>query len=305
MIKGASIRVCIVCFKGDAHADIVASILINKYSATVDFIHPELTPSVVSLEYDGGKYNNFNDYDVIWLRRKNTLHSTKNIYASADLFINVAQSNHDAFHEFLNLKREICINDPINALLIENKATQLRIAIDSGLKVAPTIISNDYQKIKTFNSRHRPLVIKNMRSLGGEPTGTFELNDQFLTDENCRASYAIYQKMISGNSHYRILVFGDRIFPFVYSSKKVDSRFDARTGAKLTELDLKTNNCLLDFMINAGLKMGVFDFKRSDEGDFYFLEVNQQGSFAYLDPLTGTPVMKEFADFIYREGKRR
>ena len=305
MVLHNNVRVCIVCFKGDVHAEIISGILTNKYSSQVEFLHPETCANSISLSYNTDENEkNINNYDVVWLRRKNTLHVTENEFSDARLFINVAQSNQDAVHEFLNLNKSRCVNDPDHALLIENKATQLRIGRESGLHIPPTIVSANYEEILKFNSTHSPTVIKNMRSFGGEPTSTFEFNKELINRKSCEKSFAIYQKMIAGSEHYRIVVFGNKIFPFLYHSKNIDSRIDARDKAELVALDPSTQESIIKFLEKSGLKMGVFDFKKSLEGITYFLEINQQGSFAYLDPLAGVPILKEFAYFLYQEAKK-
>lgn len=298
-VKSSS--VCIVCFAGDAHVEIVSGILKNKYSSKITIVNPDVRMSDISIQYNNNCSNSSIEFDLVWARRKNTLHTTKNIYFDTDVFINVAQSNQDAMHEFLNQNRLRCINDPNHSVLIENKAMQLSVAIQSGFMVPPTVITSHYETLMNFYESERELIVKNMRSIGGEPTGTFIFDPRLANKESCGKSFSIYQKYIKGKDHYRVVVFGEKIFSFVYCSNNVDSRLDARNRAELVKLGTDVEVILLKFLEIAGLKMGVFDLKKSDDGELFFLEINQQGAFAYLDPLTGTPLLKEFSDFIYRE----
>lgn len=47
-----------------------------------------------------------------------------------------------------------------------------------------------------------------------------------------------------------------------------------------------------------GLRMGIVDLKLTPEGEPVWLEVNPQGQFLFLEPLTGEPLTEHFADFL-------
>jgi glutathione synthase/RimK-type ligase-like ATP-grasp enzyme len=301
LAQANSIRVCIVSFSGDAHAEIISSILERKHAAYVKIIHPDQCQDIVSLNYGTTQKNNNDIYDVIWIRRKNFLNVKLDANINFDFAINCAQSSQDALDAFISQSAHRFINPIDKALKIENKAIQLRISESAGLSTPLTLISTSHTEIMEFESNCGPLVIKSMRSIGGAPTGTFLFNRQLISPENCMLAPAIYQEQICGSKHLRVVVFGSKVLPFEYESNNVDSRFDARNGANLVEITENLRSGILRFMEISGLKMGVFDFKKSDAGEWYFLEVNQQGAFAYLDPLSGYPILLDFAKFIIDE----
>lgn len=305
MTQKNRISVCIVSFSGDAHANIVAAILKKRHGACVKIMHPENCQDTVSLSYGVKSKGEKIIYDVTWVRRKNFLYLTPGGTTDLDLKINVAQSNQDALDTFITRSSHRLVNPIEKAARIENKATQLGFAESSGLKAPSTLISSSYTKIMEFESEHGPLVIKSMRSIGGAPTGTFLFDAKHMSPEACSWSHAIYQEKISGSKHLRVAVFGSKILPFLYESNHLDSRFDARSGAILIDIPESLSNGILRFMDISGLRMGVFDFKQSDAGEWYFLEVNQQGAFAYLDPLSGYPILLDFAKFIADEASIR
>lgn len=298
MTPEARISVCIVSFSGDAHAEIIGALLEKNYPVDLTFICPDRCQDVVSLTYAAESPDASDGYDVTWVRRKNFLYVKPEARGDLDWAINTAQANQDALDAFIARNSRVLVNPLDKAAAIENKATQLRIAALSGLKIPPTLISSNYRSVIEFERQHGPLIIKSMRSLGGAPTGTFLLETRLLSQEGCAHAPLIYQQEVKGNKHLRVAVFGSEILPFEYESDQLDSRFDARNKAVLVRVDEHMNSALLRFMEIAGLRMGIFDFKRSDGGDWYFLEINQQGAFAYLDPLAGYPILKRFAQFL-------
>lgn len=301
MYRKKRTKVCIVSFVGDAHAAIISSILEKKYFACVTLINPDRIHDYISLTYNFIQKHDDVNYDVAWVRRKNFLSAKPFANNNYDMAINSAQSNQDMLDAFILQRARRIINPLDIATKIENKAIQLQISEFVGLRTPPTLISASYTEIMDFQRRCGPLVIKSMRSIGGSPTGTFLFDARLISPENCRLAPAIYQERICGSRHLRVVVFGQKILPFGYESNSLDSRFDARNGASLVGISENLKSGILRFMEIAGLVMGVFDFKQSEAGEWYFLEVNQQGAFAYLDPLSSYPVLLEFAKFIMDE----
>ena len=277
----------------------------QKYSANVIQLYADRCESSVSLSTGWSSHNADKQFDVIWVRRKNFLNLSDGDITNVDASINVAQSNFDALHAFLSHQSDRCINHPDNALLIENKAVQLRLAQEAGLRVPPTLISASYKEIMLFCESHDEVVVKSMRPLGGNPTGVFDLDEAVLSPTSCRQSYTIFQQKVRGSKHFRVAVFGQSMFAFEYASNKLDSRFDARSDARHVDIPPDVINGISEFMDRAGLKMGVFDFKESLESQWYFLEVNQQGAFAYLDPLANFPLLDAFAQFLIEQANKK
>lgn len=289
----------IVCYPNDVHVELVTAFLRKKFSRQVVTISSQETSNDVALLYDRHCKEADSDLGAIWIRRKRYWNLNSSSELDIDVQLNIAQSNEDALHEFLSRHSSKCINHPETIVRLENKATQLRLAFQAGFTIPETLISASYERVKEFTASHKEVVIKNLRPQGGQPTGTFLFNDSLLNKENCEMSFAIYQRKIEGRYHYRIVVLGHDIYAFRYESDNVDSRLDARHAAEYVEVNDSMRHTFSEFMTLAQLEMGVFDFKESDEGEWYFLEVNQQGAFAYLDALTGFPILHTFAEFLH------
>ena len=54
------------------------------------------------------------------------------------------------------------------------------------------------------------------------------------------------------------------------------------------------------------LAYGAVDLKRTESGDYYFLEVNPAGQWQFAERLTGLPITQAMADYLaMREDSRR
>ena len=291
--------ISIVCHPNDVHVELVTAYLRKKFSRNVVIICSADASDVIALEYNTKVTDRRADLGLIWVRRKRHWVLDRASQIDLDTQLNIAQSNEDVLHEFLLRNKNISVNHPEVIVKLENKATQLRLAAQAGFQIPDTLISASYKRIKEFVRTHCEIVIKNLRPYGSQPTGTFQLDESLLTEENCSRSFAIYQQKIQGRNHFRIVVLGDDLYAFRYESDKVDSRLDARNAAQYVGVDGDVSQKFTRFMQLAGLTMGIFDIKESRDEEWYFLEVNQQGAFAYLDPLSGFPILRTFAEFLH------
>jgi hypothetical protein len=292
-------KITILSHPDDVHAKLIRAYLEQRHRLTVDCLTVSSAASTFTLRY-GKELRSSCSYatDLVWIRRRRMLRVDAADPGDIDMQINIEESNETVIQDFLLRNADRCINHPVSAARVENKATQLRLAKDAGLNIPATIISSDYKEIVAFSARHSAVVIKNLRPLGYSPTGTFDLDPSTLSEASCLRSHAIYQEKIEGSTHYRIVVLGEAVHGFRYRSASTDSRFDTRDHAEYVRLETSTESDITRFMRTAGLRMGVFDFKEDRHGDMYFLEVNQQGAFAYLDPLSSFPIVRHSADFI-------
>lgn len=127
---------------------------------------------------------------------------------------------------------------------------------------------------------------------------------KLITDINDfdAASYAvcpaIYQEFIPGNAHLRVNIFGERIEAFQISTSELDWRFNLNVPVERVEIDTDLAQRLYALVSMLGLKVGIVDLKVSEKGEVVFLEINPQGQFLFLEPLTRHSVSTTFCDFL-------
>ena len=55
---------------------------------------------------------------------------------------------------------------------------------------------------------------------------------------------------------------------------------------------------LLALQKSLGLVYGAIDLRRTDEGEYYFLEVNPAGQWMFVEQRTGLPIAQAHADLL-------
>ena len=112
----------------------------------------------------------------------------------------------------------------------------------------------------------------------------------------------MFQEAVDGPSDVRATVAGERILAARIQSSEgrfgVDSRLDLDVPCVPHELPARVANPLLEMMSALGLVYGTIDLKITDEGEYFFFEVNPQGQFLYIEILTGLPITSAVADLL-------
>lgn len=195
------------------------------------------------------------------------------------------------------------INDPGKDRIATNKIVQLKTAAACGLSVPETLVTNDPDEARAFiASRDRPVICK--RNGESRALSTTRLID----DDNVRRlgtitlSPTIFQDFVEPGADIRIVWMGDAGIAIHIDSAngggRIDSRIDNSVNFSSFTLPDDVTAALARFMTRLGLAFGVIDMRRGVDGRFWFLEVNPQGQFAYLEILSKVPIFDPMADFL-------
>lgn len=209
-------------------------------------------------------------------------------------------SHYDAFFSstasILEMQPVRCINPYSVSLLIRNKAVQLHLARMAGLKIPATLMSNSPKEIRTFFANGHRIICKPFVShtweqgTGGVAVaGTFELGrDQLPEDEVLSFAPSIFQQRIAKSFDVRTVLMGQSVYSFAL--RTADGALDWRPQAALgnvfvnpiaTPADVEKG--ILSFVRNTGVCFGSIDFAVDANGEWWFLEINEQGQFLWLD----------------------
>lgn len=115
------------------------------------------------------------------------------------------------------------------------------------------------------------------------------------------AAPAIYQEFIGGTQHLRLLCFGDRSLSGVINTAEVDWRPNLNVQIDSWDLPTSLHRMIRRTLDALGLEMGVVDVKIDHHGEFVWLEVNPQGQFIFLEPMTGINFIDEFARYLLEQ----
>lgn len=208
----------------------------------------------------------------------------------------------DNLHAFVDCAAGVqVINPAAAAALINNKFVQLTVAKTVGLKVPETLLSNSAMEINRFYTKHgRSIIVKPF-----SPQSWFEAERRYIqqtiliTDKNSDCLHerglelcpSIFQRYIEKDFDLRITVISEDLYCAKILSQddplsKVDCRGGLFIDTKLEPFyalpDL-VGSQIREFMHRAGLVFGCIDMIVDREGQYYFLEVNEQGQFLWIE----------------------
>lgn len=254
--------------------------------------------------------------DAIWIRRPDHPHAHPEVSEADRKF---AEMEYRSFYHSLAYSLETfpvwCVNKFSAARFIHNKAVQLRLARACGLQVPGTLLSNSPGRIRGFITRSgggrtvgkgfTPHVWQRDEQSGVSVTETYELTPDLLPeDEVLTYAPGIYQQMIVKQFDVRMVLMGRRVYSFALHNprKALDWRQDAGLGNVQVE-SITTppgvEKRILEFAQKAGICFGSVDFAVDNHGQWWFLEINEQGQFLWLDQFTSQArTLEKFCAFI-------
>ena len=193
----------------------------------------------------------------------------------------------------------------INPLVHQERATkilQLQAAHAAGLNTPDTLVSNDADAVRRFVERHKGQVIH--KSLTQAKSMLFDTKkwteDETRHLDQLHLAPIMVQELIGGVLDVRATVIGDRIYAAIMESPPdiIDSRLVTDLPYETYALSPELSAQIMAMMKRLGLVYGAVDLKLAHDGTPYFLEVNPQGQFAYIEIATGMPLIREFAQFL-------
>lgn len=218
-----------------------------------------------------------------------------------------------ALSSALNSLGERWLNSPLAILAAENKPRQLSIASGLGFAVPDTLVTNDLRQAQCFLSEGAS-VAKPLREAlleeDGEQRVIFTSRLETLSgidDARVAAAPVIFQREIQKRSDIRATVVGDAVYTAeILSQEHNETKTDWRRGSRpdlahrpheLTD-DLRGKCVCLVRML--GLRFGAVDLILDQDGRYWFLEVNPNGQWAWIENRTGLPLTRAIVDELER-----
>ena len=251
--------------------------------------------------------------DVIWIRRPDQPMANPRVSEADRKF---AGLEYRSFYYCLGYMLEMlpvwCINKFSATRIIHSKAVQLHLARACGLRIPRTLMSNSPGRIGNFVNHNSGKTIGKgfsphvwQHDDGVSVTQTFELRPERLPpDEVLTFAPAIYQDMVVKEFDVRMVLMGQRLYSYALHNprKALDWRQDSALGNLLVEIiptPPEVEKRVLAFAQKAGICFGSLDFAVDANGDWWFLEINEQGQFLWLDQLNPQArILEKFCAFI-------
>lgn len=263
-------------------------------------------PPKSTITFPDGEVIKIDSIPVIWWRRT---FSRQNVIDEAE-----EKKKNCSYSNFINKSWPISIRNALMAShtgkwisrpdateQASDKIMQLKLARKVGFSVPETIISNNPEEVRRFEKRHpNGIIIKPLVSTE-KILWTLKTDTSTLTDESIQACPSIYQEYITGTKHLRINCFGEYCFAAQIETADVDWRPNLNVPITSYELSTDFKLKLRKILADLNLEMGIFDFKISEDGTPVWFEVNPQGQWLFLEPLTNQQLLKHFTDYILNE----
>ena len=198
-----------------------------------------------------------------------------------------------------------------------NKFQQLKLAQSIGMKIPPTLLTNQLSSAKAFyEQQHQNAIVKMQSSFAiyddrGQEQVVFtnKVTPELLEEQGEQPLQLCpmqFQSNIIKKRELRITVVSDQLFVAAIDSQKMDSaKYDWRKeGRNLLkdwypcEIPQKLKQQILQLMDIYQLNYGAFDFIETPEGELIFLEVNAGGEFCWLDDLFNQGISTAIADTL-------
>lgn len=188
----------------------------------------------------------------------------------------------------------------------QNKIGELNLAQKIGLKVPPTIFTNEKDKLISFAKTDKILLREFSTPPYSFPPYVID-NINTINLSGFKSSPVCFQKYIDKKFEFRVVYLFGKVYPVkIYSQDsqlaKTDWRVhdDSKVKWELCELPADVNEKLVMFAKEFNLNWCSFDLILSLENEYYFLEANRPGAHYWLDLFVGLDITKEITDYIIR-----
>ncbi|MFE4537707.1 ATP-grasp ribosomal peptide maturase [Streptomyces scopuliridis] len=202
------------------------------------------------------------------------------------------------------------INHPLHIAAASYKPAQLALAQQLGFAVPPTLVTNNPAEAREFIRIQGDAIFKTLRwtpyTRDGVPvTGWADPVTADEIDDSVRVAPHLFQARVDKVADLRVLIVGRRAFAVRIDSELLDWRKDYSALTYTVEhLPYRMDKALRAYLDRLELVSGSFDLAVDRAGDYWWLELNPNGQWGWLETETGLPMSAAFADLLM-QGDRR
>ncbi|EIE01432.1 MvdC/MvdD family ATP grasp protein [Leptospira licerasiae] len=315
-------NVLIITNKEDITVDFVISRLIelgvNYFRFNTEEIGSELSIKIHSVNFGISIYDNIKNkeinlsyFDSVYYRRPKLPIIPINTSPGEALFLSQEIT---VILEYVNLSlaNKKWLNTVSDLKRAENKLNQLRIAKEIGFNIPESLVTNIPEIAQKFISDQISAIIKPLKvGLIEEPNAnskivyTNEINDKFIANIDRVSVFPVYiQRKVEKAFDIRVTIVAEEIFAVSIDSQSNEySRTDWRAAKEILphqsiDLPEKIQKFCFSIMKYYNLNFAAIDLVLSNDGEYYFLEINPNGQWAWIEQLTNYPISQSIANFL-------
>ncbi len=304
-------EILIVSITNDIHALAVRKYLNDNFNLKTRLlcVDGQAGKSIVTIDSKGnylltddkGERFSLHSIGLIWWRRSKA--SQVNIEQYSESEQELINNDWGAFLKGILMSHYNgkWISHPVKTELSSNKIFQLDVANKLGFMIPRTLISNDPGAVFKFVNSVEKLIVKPLHGTKKKLLFTQFVNKENLNSESIEVVPAIYQEYIKGSIHLRVNVFGNNFYTAAIETDELDWRENLNVPIREYNLADIDKQRILRLLKKLELKMGIIDMKILPNGEIVWLEINPQGQFLFLEPITNQNLLHNFSKFIYGE----
>lgn len=199
---------------------------------------------------------------------------------------------------------------PSNIILAEDKPKQLKLAREIGFSVPETVITNEREALRSLFSGGDVIAKPLKQSLLEDPKGLGSViytNDIESFNEiegiALRAAPVIFQRKLAKQFDLRVTVVEENVFSVaiksqVFEKTQTDWRHSSvvQLEHEVFHLPEQIEERCRELVKRLGLRFGAIDLVLDKFGEFWFLECNPNGQWAWIENRTGLPIAAAIVD---------
>jgi len=201
------------------------------------------------------------------------------------------------------------LNSPVAMLLAEDKPRQLSLATAVGFDVPETLITNNSKPVEDMVSRQTCIAKPLSSSLFGAGDQeriiftTRLLKTDLINKNDIEVAPLILQHEIPKKFDIRVSVVGNRVFAAEIDSQvSKETEVDWRKGERVDlahrmhSLPSSIGEKCCELTRSFGLKFSAIDLVLGLDGRYYFLEINPNGQWAWIEKRLGLRITEAIVD---------
>lgn len=256
---------------------------------------------------------NFKDVKSVWYRRPKPPEIKTRISKFVRDFIQDEVKN--TFSGIWRSLECFWVSKPDNIYKSSSKIDQMYFASKYGFNVPGTLITNKPEEAKKFIAdNHNEIIFKpiyksHISTNKGEKilfANKYSKNDDLIF-ENIKYSPIMIQQYIPKMYDIRVNIFGKKLFATEIHSQNIafdKVNEDWRRGIlldiphKIHKLPIEIEEKCFKIINHYDLQFSAFDLIFTPSKEYFFLEMNPNGQWAWIEPLTNQPLTKSLIDLL-------
>ncbi|MEV8532443.1 MvdC/MvdD family ATP grasp protein [Streptomyces sp. NPDC051211] len=263
-----------------------------------------------SLRWDGADLD-LDDVKSVWYRRPDEFELSDRLTTEEKEWTR-SECNH-LFQSVWSGMRSYWVSEPRAIRNASAKVMQLDVAAGMGFTVPRFTVTNDVDSAAGFISSCRGGAIVKVLAYPfiAYPERGCRLYTHLLTVEDLehiesvRFGPTFLQEFVEKEMDVRVTVFGEEVFAVgIKSAGFEEARIDFRRAEIydlphcVLDLPKGLSSLCVELVRRLGLRFGAIDLILTPDGRYFFLEINPNGQWYWLELMTGVPLTRSLCDLL-------